>query len=102
MTKHTPGPWTIEAAPEYASMPCGGVATVNTPNGLHVAVVCDVDSADARLIAAAPDLLEALRCITAHYIELVETGDCGYWNPNKEESVILAHAAIEKAIGEQP
>jgi hypothetical protein len=51
----------------------------------------EVNKADAYLIAAAPDLLEALT-------DLV----CLYSPDSQEAEVIAARAAIAKATGEQP
>lgn len=64
MSKHTPGPWRVSAAPltpdvstrwieVYSVDPCDDVASV-TGGNLKTA------QANARLIAAAPDLLAAL------------------------------------------
>ena len=68
LTKHTPGPWIIGKQDH-------DVITVDTANGT---AICDVyvDSddrpANARLIAAAPDLLEAL--LAAHgYLVMMGT-----------------------------
>lgn len=57
-------------------------------------------AADARLIAAAPDLLEALNGMLEAYESLVNCGDCGYWDVEKDKEVIVARAAISKAKGE--
>lgn len=48
------------------------------------------------------ELLEALRQIVTRYVELVNSGDCGSWNPENELEVMDARAAIAKATGEQP
>jgi len=61
--KHTPGPWTIEADAEKAGRhPLHDNRHVVAQSG----TVCDLrdqpaQAADARLIAAAPDLLAALK-----------------------------------------
>ena len=57
MNKHTPGPWRVGGKGEYLNQlniePCVGVAY-----GHDIELI-----ANARLIAAAPDLLEALESI---------------------------------------
>ncbi|OAH41860.1 hypothetical protein AX777_21350 [Sphingobium yanoikuyae] len=58
-----------------------------------------VIEANARLIAAAPELLEALDGVLAKYTGLVESGDAGFWDAEKEPEVIAARAAIAKAKG---
>lgn len=69
MTTHTPGPWgvcpTSETAPYEVTAPDVG-------RTLHVAKVyktqpqpCETDKANARLIAAAPDLLAACQNMLA-------------------------------------
>lgn len=50
------------------------------------------------LIAAAPDLLTALQAMTDRYCELVDSGDCGFWNSSEDEEVIAARAALSKAL----
>jgi hypothetical protein len=65
MTKHTPGPWEIE--PKQAR------GTWIRANGSLVALACMVDGdepkedANAHLISAAPDLLDALKALVDTY-----------------------------------
>ena len=54
----------------------------------------------AKRMAAAPEMLEALEGITARYVDLAGSGDCGFWNPEEELQVIQARAAIARAKGE--
>ena len=58
MTDHTPGPW--ERLPRS---PANGMLTVTDRSTVPVAYVVDLDKEHAnwRLIAAAPELLEALQ-----------------------------------------
>ncbi len=92
MSKHTPGPWTVfDAAKEDGISDFYGI---DAPNGDAV-VLYDREGgieseADARLIAAAPDLLEALQQLVACHDEPTCPG------------LDLARAAISKATGEQP
>ena len=78
---HTPGPWEIERG--YSTIiksigPC-------VPDEYAGSAWLEVSEADARLIAAAPDLLEALKAM------LSEVEGC-YCTTEKQ-----ARAAIEKA-----
>ena len=71
MTNHTPGPWRV--TDEINRFSGGEVIRPNRGDGVDspVAVVCDFNRYDSdderqanpRLIAAAPDLLEALRLV---------------------------------------
>jgi hypothetical protein len=56
MSKHTPGPWKAET---FAGRINVWPVTRRKPNGTAIAYECSKD--DARLIAAAPELLAALR-----------------------------------------
>ncbi len=59
-------------------------------------------SAKAAIQAAGVgSLLEALVGLTDHYAQLVNCGDCGNWDPEKEPQVIAARAAIAKALGDE-
>ena len=84
---HTPGPWTYSLSPStdntwYVDGPsrwiCNSTARSSEDN--------------ARLIAAAPDLLEALGEILRAYTTLM--GD------DEDETMCKARAAIKKARGE--
>ena len=94
MSVHTPGPWFYsrgEAASEghYVS---AEEAIVAETEGYHPesgeALKLEVAESNARLIAAAPDLLEAL-------IHLLIAGD----DESRECAVFDAEKAIEKATG---
>lgn len=87
MSAHTPGPWVVDGRR-------GGVwqGKVDRINGLRIAVVDlsvgreEEDQANACLIAAAPELLEALRLVMAE----ADFGD--------EELKRRCLAAIAKAV----
>ena len=95
--KHTPGPWELEQEPHryfwqifgdyklVASVPTGGNKNSDEQKARK--------RADAILVAAAPDLLEALeRMIGKAYKQ--------NWNDNYPEELGQAEAAIAKAKGE--
>lgn len=95
-TKHAPGPWFIWEGGVYAGRP-----EVKKPGELrgYDAKICEIDDMDgtvrsrkanARLIAAAPDLLEACRAAWWNSLDL----------PESVREVLSA--AIARATGEQP
>lgn len=109
-TKHTPGPWYTDAIGriwrrnpsdlyEYGGGVAGDkpVATVwkGWVNEGEVGFPLD---ANARLIAAAPELLEALSCLTAVVGLTPIKGNL----EALQEAYDMARAAIAKAKGEQP
>lgn len=51
----------------------------------------------AQVQAAGPELAAALQALLRHYVSLVNSGDAGNWNPEEEEPVINARAALSKA-----
>lgn len=54
-----------------------------------------------RKLATHADLLAALEAMVSTYVHLVNCGDCGNWNPEEEEDVIQARAALSKARGRE-
>ena len=90
MAKHTPGPWHVGMKP--GPIVYGEDGAQVAP--LHVPMVPKEENrANARLIAAAPELLEALENLLEH----VENRDAlgAYW-----ADPMAARAAIAKAKGE--
>ena len=80
---HTPGPWSFKDGFVLA------VGPVNDPEGDAVAHIVDhpLEAFDnARLIAAAPDLLEALKVMWAIYRE------------DDNEATDQARAALDQAV----
>lgn len=51
----------------------------------------------ARAVADAKGLRERLEATLGVYVELVNSGDAGNWNPETEEHVIAARAALKSA-----
>ena len=46
-------------------------------------------------------LEQALAAITAHYVSLANSGDAGFWDPEKEEEVIAARHALALSKGSE-
>jgi hypothetical protein len=82
---HTAGPWTVHTADWGA----GGNARY-TLSGIK-----EISKADARLIAAAPDLLEALQAMASSFHDVEHMGPGGH----KAIAARKARAAIAKATG---
>jgi hypothetical protein len=97
MSKHTPGPWAVTKKQPTVVVNEGGnrwVARAFIGNGKSPRFHNDPDEAEAnaRLIAAAPDLLDALKS----FIGESRLGS------TLEQRVALATAAIASATGGQP
>ena len=90
---HTPGPWVVHPTTHHPAVRSVGtsdtgprrICTVGSMNGNPV------DKKNARLIAAAPDLLEALKAMTEQTNSTELAAACD-----------KARAAIAKATGETP
>ena len=91
MSKHTPGPWSINDWPQATTDIA--IGAVGTPMIAKVSlrdVSINEQKANARLIAAAPELLEALNTWLAQY-SAEEYEDC--------PEVVQTRAAIAKSTG---
>jgi hypothetical protein len=93
--KHTQGPWAalMQDPPTIADRRGCRVATSCALPGQSA----EEQQANARLIAAAPDLLEALRALAECVEGYRQTGCLGAWDKPLGE----ARAAIAKGEGEQ-
>ena len=102
MSKHTPGPW-IGAGPSFGDpLPryTTEIVTEREDEDGAATSICelpfhhhdDENEANARLIAAAPELLEALK-------EIVDAADGAGWE-QLDPSFKKARAAIARATGE--
>lgn len=97
--KHTPGPWRyIPAEPEFKFKPA--VQRGNEGGFCVSGLSPEREAADARLIAAAPELLEALKEIAADYADRFDLDDPST-NPGIKFTIKQARAAIAKAEGQQ-
>ena len=102
--RHTPGPWEqkIQSCALWSICTVYGTeqgwVEIHAPNGSHTADVRAESTANARLIAAAPDLLEALKEIAADYVDRFDLDDPST-NPGIKSTIKQAQAAIAKATG---
>ena len=100
-SKHTPPPWRVGEGLGIVICDTMDDTTYHSPGELHAyggALIAESirHEANARLIAAAPDLLEACKTISA--LELHRTFTCANGGlPDAECSKCIALAAIAKA-----
>jgi hypothetical protein len=104
MTKHTPGPWVRDDESIYGTGDCAWKQVAEIPGWRTNPgeVLTAEDNANARLITAAPDMLDALH----HFYNIVSTGVLHQTSLSKEGIIELlkdaqeaAHTAIAKATG---
>ena len=98
-TQHTPGPWAI-----YVNAPSDVVIRKMSKGGYELCAIARVSSgyANARLIAAAPELLEA--CMAMIELDDRENDHAVDFHKRMELCELAfqkARAAIAKATGEQ-
>jgi hypothetical protein len=96
MKAHTPGPWAAEYVGDSGGENPVEVWEVVSSNGFS-RVAEHMSAEDARLVAFAPDLLAAMQSLLADYVAGANSGDWGNWNPEQQQVVIAARAAIAKA-----
>ena len=84
MSKHTPGPWKVEHNTAW-----NRDVDIRGCDGRQIAFACSLNEADAKLIAAAPDLLEACKFIMDRIENVAITS----------KMQIKLRAAIRKAEG---
>ena len=103
--QHTPGPWfhahrkgnDAMFRTEVFSEQHGGIATCDwTPKHCGNGVTATYREANARLIAAAPDLLEALKAVVNDWV----APDDLPFEDGEMPALDAARAAIAKATGE--
>lgn len=107
--EHTPGPWRVERGTTLVWGDC--TITDDHPDHLGVPVAdaqlarawakgeptYERAEANARLIAAAPELLEVLKAYVAWEVEYMTINNLG--DPEKQHNVKWARAVIAKATG---
>ena len=101
MSKHTPGPWKVESSSKDGSRVtaialvawCGANSCFGVDGNQFISA--KQARANARLIAAAPELLEALKALDSAFMSHT------LWNGEPPVEIVQARAAIAKATGEQ-
>lgn len=90
--KGTPGPWVVNEIGQHWNNKA--LTHLEITYGEDGECICDTvyQREDAKLIAAAPELLEVLKLILSYH----DDGNCVL----HKEDVSMARAAINKALGE--
>ena len=108
MSKHTPGPWerrgksvVVKGAPRRNNAYSGRICNVQG-NGEGKTKINEIANANAQLIAAAPQMLEALEMAKLFIENGIEMGYISEPQPGTPESATLSaiRAAIAAAKGE--
>jgi hypothetical protein len=94
MSKHTPGPWNL-----YPNNASDWVVRKMFPDGQesHEIARCQSGMDNARLIAAAPDLLAALKMA----VSALERSDYIQMDGDSVDVIDVSRDAIAKAVGEE-
>ncbi len=90
MSKHTPGPWSLWGKANPSQV-------ISYEHGFIAQTVGGNDEANARLISAAPELLEALNKLFGADMEYCMEMD---GKQDQLDAIEFARAAIAKATGE--
>jgi hypothetical protein len=91
---HTPGPWLYDHQDNQALITDTQGFTVIELHALENSTAHSALADNARLIAAAPELLDALKGILYHFVPMQGTLKV------EDDMIKQAHAAINKATGE--
>lgn len=98
MAKHTPGPWVVSRKFEV-----GPLSNADDQSSGMISPLADVygerREEDARLISAAPTMLEALLAAEKHFGPFADITINGQHAPEDVRVVTLIRAAIAKAEG---
>ena len=115
MNNHTPGPWVLLAEP-HATIVIASAEPRIDDRAFGVAIIphheeqnrisWEIKESNARLIAAAPDMLEALQSVAAwneHEDACDEclSGPCSVGRPLRQKASHLTAMAIAKATGKE-
>jgi len=91
----TPGPWHLNENPRFVEGPEHNVvAQVYSLHGMK-----GNEEANARLIAAAPEMLEALKGLKASFGDPMTRRALGGHNERQQAAILAASAVIAKAKG---
>jgi hypothetical protein len=107
---HTPGPWTLWLSRDARTHQIAGPARFRV-EGAQTATIAEVhhygsrasgyaeeQTANARLMAAAPELAEALQAMVEEKADYMVRNNLG--DPSQQHTIRVARAALDKARGQ--
>lgn len=83
--------WIGQHDPDVVSSRMKSAVTGKVPREEDAAYIA---ACSPERILALCEVVGALGGLLDHYIQLVASGDCGFWNPEEEEPVIRVRAAL--------
>jgi hypothetical protein len=92
-TKHTPGPWYVTRHNDLQY----SISQKETGYDEMIEALDEEDEANAKLIAAAPELLEALKDLLGDVMNLLDKNDTIRLGTTGTIHIVKAKAAIQKA-----
>lgn len=96
-TQHTPGPWQLNADNRIVFVPTNGFGNDNIAFINPEGKAPDLMEANARLIAAAPDLLEALKLAKEELTFLfAQDQNTKFWTEESEARISAINAVLKK------
>ena len=72
-------------------------ATEKLSNLIKPLILSEREKANKEEREIREQLIKSLKEVTEHYIALVNSGDCGFWNPEKEDEIIQARQALKES-----
>lgn len=98
--KHTPGPWSVHLSQSpnssfvygHDGLTVASIGLVYSPGENHI----DIEHANAQLIAAAPDLLEALKAANKALENLTGEGHVNNVKAQVRETILKAEGQLTK------
>ncbi len=98
--KWTPGPWVKDRRGDLRGSDGKQVGTWDA--GIAWVSRDDEAEANARLMAAAPELLEALKACLEWMEETRACGDCGFWDWTPGDTYMRGIQTVAQAEGSAP
>jgi hypothetical protein len=98
-TNRTPGPWRYKHVDYLVDNDNGTYEVTNSDSKYHYWIAHTLKESDARLIAAAPDLLEAAKLTVLAFNRANTDDDTNWLGDDEHEAWTALSKAVDKAEG---